>query len=94
MFRHGVVHEGVVLVTDDPSSIGDLGDVPRSITLVGTAAVPDLIVKHTYTAGFTQVVLDFIFPFSAFDLTRRPSSEEMGSGNGFRSSMFNFCNIG
>ena len=52
MFRHGVVHERVVLVTDDPSSIGDLGDVPRSVTLVGTAAVPDLIVKH---ADFPQL---------------------------------------
>ena len=46
MFRHGVIHEGIVLVTDNTSSIGNLGDISDSITLVGTTAMPDLIVEH------------------------------------------------
>ena len=94
MFRHGIVHEGIVFVADNSSSIGDLSDVSGSVTLVGTTAMPNLIVKHSYAACFAQIVLDFIFPFCVLSLRRWTGSEEVGSGDGFGSSMFNFCDVG
>ena len=45
MLWHLVIHEGVILVANNASGVGDLGDIARAITFVGAATVPNLIVE-------------------------------------------------
>ena len=45
VFRHLVVHKGIILMADDAAGVGDLGDVASTVTFVGTASVPNLIVE-------------------------------------------------
>ena len=79
MFGHGVVHKGIVFVADEPSAIGDLGDVAAAIALIWSPSVPDLIVEHDDTTGFAEVIMHFVLPFfpciSIENLTRAFTNE-------------------
>jgi len=44
MFRHLVIHKGIVLVADDAPGISHLRDIARALTLVRTTSMPHLIV--------------------------------------------------
>ena len=45
MFRHLVIHKGIVLVADDAPRISHLGDIARALTLVRATSMPHLIIE-------------------------------------------------
>jgi hypothetical protein len=46
MLRHLVIHEGIIVVPDDPARIGDLRDIASTVALVFASPMPDLIVEQ------------------------------------------------
>ncbi len=79
MLGHGVVHKGIVFVSNEPSAISDLGDVAAAIALIWSPSVPDLVVEHDYATGFTEVIMHFVLPLfpgiSIKNLTRAFANE-------------------
>ena len=45
MFRHLVIHKGIVLVANDAPCISHLGDIAGALTLVRATSMPHLIIE-------------------------------------------------
>ena len=93
MLGHGVVHEGVVFVTDHPTGIGDLGDIPGSLASIGSATVPDLIVEQDDAACFPEVGVDVGIPFCTGQVGWARGTEQVRAWNALSGSVLYFSNI-
>ena len=94
VFGHLVIHERVVFVPDKPSGVTDLGDGTDAIGIVGSAAMPDLIVKDDDATGGTGTRHDAIGPLALVRVGWARAFDEMRAANAFRGTEVRSVDIG
>ena len=81
-------------MADDPAGVGDLGHIAGAFALVGTSAMPDLVVEDEHRAGRPEPGDDLVLVGRALDWVVGLSAKQVRAGNGLRGPLCDLVDVG